>query len=248
MGTENKGSPEEKQVHAVSLPMTNYVFIQIVTFCVPLVPVLAEVGLCVWLVRDGPSISFVLWDWLGPTGMWIILMPLFAIGIAYTYIVVCVWLTTAWIHRWNRQCPPEEGIFSRTFTEKGVADRRIEYYPSRGFAIKWPMWVTSKSPFPWLVNWCLKRNDNNFGKNVMFDNAFVPLELCDIGDNVYFGPGSIMSAHTVNAIFGNLFIGKVRVDNNVVFGANCLIGPGAEILENSVILPLTLINSRWKDK
>ncbi len=248
MGDEKKDAPKEEQVHAVSIPMKDYILVQIVTFCVPLIPVIVEIGLCVWLVRNVPSIPFLLWDWIGTAGMWIFFLPLMGIGIAYSYIIVCVILTTAWIRRWNRQCPPEEGYFSRKFTEKGLVDHRIDYYHKRGFAIKWPMWVTLKSPFPWLVNWCLRRNDNQFGKNVIFDNSFVPLELCDAEDNVYFGPGSAASAHTVNAIFGDLFIGRIKIGKNVVIGSNSIIGPGAVALPNSTFLPNTLINSRWKDK
>jgi len=248
MGDENKGAPKENHVYAVSFPVTKFVLIQIVTFCGPLLPVLAELGFCVWLVQTIPSIPFILWAWMGPAGMWIFLFPLFAIGMAYTYIAACVLLTTTWIHRWNRQCPPEEGYFSRKFTEKGVADRRIDYYHARGFAIKWAMWVTSKSPFPWLVNWCLQRNDNEFGKNVVFDNAFLPLELCELGDNVYFGPGSAASAHTVNAIFGDLFIGKVKIESNVIVGANAIIGPGSRVLQNTVLFPNGIVPARWKDK
>jgi hypothetical protein len=248
MGDGNNEPPKEEHVHAVSISMKVYAVIQTITFCVPLLPVLAELGSYVWLITSVPSIPFILWDWIGPAGMWIFFLPLIGIGIAYTYIVFCVLIATAWIHRWNRQCPPEEGYFSRKYTAKGLADHRIEYYHKRGFIIKWPMWVASKSPFPWLVNWCLRRNDNDLGKNVIFDNSFVPLELCDMEDNVYFGPGSAGSAHTVNAIFGDLFIGRVKIGKNAVIGSNSVIGPGAVTLPNTTFLPNTLINSRWKDK
>ncbi len=249
MGDEKKDAPKDETVHVVSIPMKDFILVQIVTFCVPLIPVLAELGLCVWLVTNGPSIPFLLWDWIDPVrGVWVFFLPLMGIGIAYTYIFVCVVLTTTWIHHWNRQCPPEEGYFSRKFTEKGLADHRLDFYHKRGFAIKWPMWVTSKSPFPWLVNWCLRRNDNEFGKNVLFDNSFVPLELCHAEDNVYFAPGSSASAHTVNAIFGDLFMGRIQIGKNVVIGSNSIIGPGAVALPNSTFLPNALINSRWKDK
>ncbi len=228
--------------------MKGYILIQLVTFCVPFIPVLAEIGLCMWLIRSGPPISFPLWNWIGPTGMWIFFLPLMGIGIAYTYIYVCVVLTAAWIHRWNRQCPPSEGKFNRNFTEKGLVDHRIEYYHRRGFAIKWPIWVTSKSPFPWLVNWCLRRNDNKLGKNVLFDNSFVPLELCETADNVYFGPGSAASAHTVNAIFGDLLILHLNIGKNVVFGSNTVCGPGVEVSPNLTFLPNSALVARWKDK
>ncbi len=243
-----RDAPKDQAVHAVSIPMKDYVIIHIFTFCIPLLPVLVEVGFYAWLVTNGPSISFILWDWIGNKGVWIFFLPLLGIGIAYTYIFVCVVLTTSWIQHWNHQCPPSEGKFCRVFTDKGVADHRIEYYHRRGFAIKWPMWVTSKSPFPWLVNWCLRRNDNKLGENVIFDNCFIPLELFEVGDNAYFGPGTAAAAHTVNAIFGDLVIGHVTIGKNVVLGPNTVCGPWADVSSNFTFLPNSAITARWKDK
>src|SRR5271157_2439072 len=221
---------DENTVQSVELPLTTYFLVSMFTFCVPLIPVLAEIGLYGWIYLNIPSPPLILWDWLGTAGMWIFLLPLAFIGFLTTYIALCVTFTTSVIHRWNRKSAPVEGVFSRRFTKAGVIDKRIHYYHLRGFAIKWPMWVTSKSPFPWLVNWCLQRNDDKLGKDVIFDNSIVPLELTEIGDDVYFGPGSCIETHMVNAIFGELFIGRIKVGSNVTVGNGAVVCTSSKIL------------------
>jgi hypothetical protein len=151
---------------------------------------------------------------------------------------------------WNKKSPPAEGVFKRVLEDEDSKEgKMMKYYHKRGFIIKFPMWLTSKSPFPWLVNRVLRRvSHNNLGKNVIYCDAYVGLEFTELGDNAFIYPTSALSSHAVNTIFGKISIMKITMGKNTTLYPGIIMGPNALTTDNNVIFPNTVLHKNWRGK
>jgi len=158
--------------------------------------------------------------------------------------------TAFWARSWNKKSPPKQGVFRRVLDDVNSEEGKLmKYYHKRGFIIKYPMWLTSKSPFPWLINRTLRRiSHNKIGKNVIYNDAYVGLEFTDIEDNAFFYPTSSLSSHAVNTIFGKITMLEIKIGENNTFYPGTIIGCGALSTDNNVIYPNTVLHKNWRGK
>ena len=148
---------------------------------------------------------------------------------------------------WNRKSPPVQGLFRRTFNKNGAADERINYYHYRGFIIKFPLWLAYKSPFPWMINWILRKiGHNDIKKDVVIMEAFPSLEFTDMASGSIFYPASSSSSHVVDSIFGNLSLSEVSVGKNAIIHPHAMVGPGSLVEDENNIMAHTLCPKEWK--
>jgi hypothetical protein len=180
----------------------------------------------------------------------ILLLPGFLFFLYLLYLILLIELTAFWTRRWNKKSPPVEGVFKRVLDDKdGEEGKMIKYYHKRGFIIKFPMWLTSKSPFPWLVNRALRRiSHNKLGKNVIYCDAYVGLEFTELEDNVFIYPTSALSSHAVNTIFGKITMMTIKMGKNSTLYPGIIMGPNALTTENNVIFPNTVLHKNWRGK
>ncbi|MBD3337812.1 MAG: hypothetical protein GF353_01800 [Candidatus Lokiarchaeota archaeon] len=132
---------------------------------------------------------------------------------------------------------------------KSEEGKLIKYYHKRGFIIKFPVWLTSKSLFPWLINRTLQKiGHNKIKKNTIYCDGFVGLEFTNIGENTFIYPGAALSSHAVNSIFGKLSIIEIRLGKNNTFYSGNIAGPGVITKDNFVIYPNTTLHKNWRGK
>ncbi len=239
----NKNSDEKKnQIEKrVELPMHEFFIINFFTYLIPL-----YVCLGIILIFEYFLISIVTIDLI-----WhITLLPVFLLFIYYIYIIIFIEFAAFWIRRWNKKSLPQQGIFKRILydkkSEEGVL---IRYYHRRGFILRLCIWISSKSPFPWLLNRALRRvGHNKIGKNVIYCNSYVGLEFTEIEDNVFIYPTSFISSHSVTSIFGKLNLIEIKIGKNTIVYPGVNIGPGTQIEKNCVIYPNALLHKNWRGK
>ncbi|MFX0146812.1 MAG: hypothetical protein ACFE8E_03575 [Candidatus Hodarchaeota archaeon] len=237
-----KKSMEQEDKRVVKLPALDFFKINIISFLVPL-----YVCLGLFLLFEYGLIDLVLgFD----NVLHIIILPGFLFLLYYIYLILIIEFTALWTRRWNKKYPPEQGVFARVLDDPNSPEgKMIKYYHKRGFIIKLPMWLTSKSPFPWLVNRTLRRvGHNKIGKNVIYCNSYVGLEFTDLGDNVFFYPTSGLSSHEVNTIFGKITMMEIKISKNTTFYPGDIMGPNALTTENNVIFPNTVLHKNWRGK
>jgi len=236
---ENEKEEEQKE-QTIELPVLTYFGLNMLSFVIPLYPCLFLFLLFLFIVNT-LSIDLIL--------IFLFIPPLFLM-LLYIYIILLIEFNALFVRRWNKKSPPKEGIFPRIFLEKETSETRlIKYYHLRGFVIKFPVWISAKSPFPWLINRALRRiGHNKIGKNVVMEDVFVGLEFTKIQDNVFMYPSAAISSHSVNSIFGKLNMFEIEINENSVIYPGNITGPGATIDKNFVILPNTVIHKHWKGK
>ena len=180
----------------------------------------------------------------------LLLLPLLFLALYYVYLIVLIEFTALWVRRWNKKFPSKEGVFKRVLDDTNSEEgRMMKYYHKRGFIIKFPIWLTSKSPFPWLVNRTLRRiSHNKIGKNVIYSDAYVGLEFTDIGDNTFIYPTSSLSSHAVNSIFGKITILEIKIGKNNTLYPGIIMGCGALTTDDNVIYPNTVLHKSWRGK
>lgn len=231
---------QQEEEHSVDLPALSFFGINIITFVVPLYPCM---GLFLFY--------FYMMNLWAIDLLWIIVFfPSVFILLLYIYILLLIEFCAIFTRRWHKKSPPEQGIFKRGFLDHQVADiYRTKYYHLRGFIIKYPVWISSKSPFPWLVNRTLRRiSHSKIGKNVIMEDVFVGLEFTDIKDNVYLYPSVAISSHSVNSIFGKLNVFEIGLYKNSVIYPGNITGPGGQVGKDFVVLPNTVIHKHWTGK
>jgi len=147
---------------------------------------------------------------------------------------------------YEKQSPPHEGLYSREFTKHNVADRDVHFYHLRGFMYKWPVWVSKKSIFPWLVNFVLRDiAGNKIHKNAMYGDAYVSLEFTELEEGAVVQEASVISSHVVDSIFGNLTIERVTVRKNGVMTCTAVMAPGGVVGPGSSVGPKTMVPKKW---
>ncbi|MFX0034169.1 MAG: hypothetical protein ACFE9I_00835 [Candidatus Hermodarchaeota archaeon] len=232
---------EEKQEKTVELPALDFFKINFISFLVPL-----YVCLGLFLLLEYGLINL----FSIPPIIHIFLLPIVFLILYYIYLIILIEFTAFWARSWNKKSPPKEGVFRRVLDDvKSEEGRMMKYYHKRGFIIKYPIWLTSKSPFPWLINRTLRRvSHNKIGKNVIYNDAYVGLEFTDIGDNVFIYPTSALSSHAVNSIFGKITMLEIKIGKNNTLYPGIIMGCGALTTDNNVIYPNTVLHKSWRGK
>ena len=237
----NNSNFEEKVEKTVELPALDFFKINFISFLVPL-----YVCLGLFLLFEYGIITLL----SVPPIMHILILPGFFLLLYYIYLIILIEFTALWARSWNKKSPPKQGVFRRVLDDVNSKEgKMMKYYHKRGFIIKFPMWLTSKSPFPWLVNRALRRiSHNKIGKNVIYSDAYVGLEFTDIGDNSFIYPSSGLSSHAVNSIFGKITIIEVKIGKNNTLYPGIIMGCGALSTDNTVIYPNTVLHKSWRGK
>jgi acetyltransferase-like isoleucine patch superfamily enzyme len=232
---------DEKEKRTVELPAFDFFKINFISF---LVPFYVPLGL------------FLLFEYLFilpfsiPTYIHFLLLPGIFILLFYIYLVLLIEFTAFWVRRWNKISPPQQGVFTRVLDDlESPEGKMMKYYHKRGFIIKYPVWLTSKSPFPWLVNRVLRRiSHNKIGKNVIYCDSYVGLEFTNLEDNVFIYPSSGLSSHAVNTIFGKITMMEIKLGKNTTLYPGNIVGPNAVTTDNNVIYPNTVLHKNWRGK
>lgn len=177
-----------------------------------------------------------------------LLLPGFFLMSYYIYIILLIEFSATWVRRWNKKVSPQQGIFERVLDDvNSETGKMIKYYHKRGFIIKFPMWLASKSPFPWLLNRVLRRiGHNKIGNNVIYCDGYAGLEFTDLGDNVFIYPTSVLSSHAVNSIFGKISILEIKLGRNTTIYPGSVAGPGVLSTDNNVFFPNTSLVKNWR--
>ncbi|MBY9008905.1 MAG: hypothetical protein KGD74_03455 [Candidatus Lokiarchaeota archaeon] len=232
---------DQKKDKVVEFAIFDFLKINLISFLAPLYVCLGFF----LLFEYGFIIPFSI-----PLDIHIFLLAGFLFFLYFLYLILLIEFTALWTGRWNKKSPPVEGVFRRVLDDKeGDEGKMMKYYHKRGFIIKFPMWLTSKSPFPWLVNRTLRRiGHNKLGKNVIYCDAYVGLELTELGDNVFIYPTSALSSHAVNTIFGKISMMKIKMGKNTTLYPGVIMGPNALTTDNNVIFPNTVLHKNWRGK
>ncbi|MFX1390907.1 MAG: hypothetical protein ACFE9Z_12655 [Promethearchaeota archaeon] len=238
---DNNLSFEDKLEKTVELPALDFFKINFISFLVPL-----YLCLSLFLLFEYYFIKF----FSIPPLIHLFILPVFLFILYYIYLITLIEFTALWARKWNKKSPPKQGVFRRVLDDVNSEEgKMMKYYHKRGFIIKFPMWLTSKSPFPWLINRALRRiSHNKIGKNVIYNDAYVGLEFTDIADNSFFYPTSGLSSHAVNTIFGKITMMEIKIGKNNTFYPGTIIGCGALTTDNNVIYPNTVLHKSWRGK
>ncbi|MBY9020166.1 MAG: hypothetical protein KGD67_03840 [Candidatus Lokiarchaeota archaeon] len=134
----------------------------------------------------------------------------------------------------ERKSPTKDGIIPRD-----IPSRTADYYHYRSFMIKYGKNTFMKGIFPWLANWFFNFvGAGVIDKGTTFEESVLNDRNIVVGKNCYFGVNSTLCTHVVEGIFGNIIYFKITVGENVTLGGFNQIGPGAELKENSYLLPM----------
>ena len=184
---EADSSFQEKLEKTVELPALDFFKINFFSFLVPL-----YVCLGLFLLFEYGFINLL----SIPPIIHIFTLPVLLLILYYIYLVVLIEFTAFWARSWNKKSPPKQGVFRRVLDDVNSEEgKMMKYYHKRGFIIKFPIWLTSKSPFPWLINRTLRKiSHNKIGKNVIYYDSYVGLEFTDLSDNTFVYPTSGFSS------------------------------------------------------
>ena len=232
---------DEKLEKTVELPALDFFKINFISFLVPL-----YVCLGLFLLYEYGFINLL----SIPPIVHIFTLPVIFLILYYIYLIILIEFTAMWARSWNKKSPPKQGVFKRVLDDVNSEEGKLmKYYHKRGFIIKFPVWLTSKSPFPWLINRTLRRiSHNKIGNNVIYNDAYVGLEFTDIEDNAFFYPTSALSSHAVNTIFGKITMIEIKIGKNNTFYPGTIMGCGALSTDNNVIYPNTVLHKNWRGK
>jgi hypothetical protein len=235
----NINKMEEKKT--VELPIFDFFKINILSFTIPLYPCVGLFLLYLYLFAIIFPLELI---------FHLFIIPSLIILLYYLYLILLVEFTALWASYWHKKSPPKQGVFQRVLDDLNSEEgKMMKYYHKRGFIIKYPMWLTSKSMFPWLVNRALRRiGHNKIANNVIYCDAYVGLEFTDLGENTFIYPTSALSSHAVNTIFGKITMLEIKLVSNTTLYPGIIVGPNAVTQNNYVILPNTVLHKNWRGK
>jgi len=240
--SEDNTSPSiNNEEKTVELPALDFFKINFISFLVPL-----YVCLGLFLLFEFGFINLFSF----PLLLHLIILPGFLFLLYYIYLIILIEFVALWVRYWHKKSPPQQGVFVRVLDDFNSPEgKRMKYYHKRGFIIKFPVWLTSKSPFPWLVNRVLRKiGHNKIGKNVIYCDGYVGLEFTDLSDNVFIYPTSALSSHAVNTIFGKITMIEMKLGKNTTLYPGNIVGPNAITTDNNVIFPNTVLHKNWRGK
>ena len=238
---DNKEASDFKEEKTVELPALDFLKISILSFIVPLYFCLGLFLLFEYYVIIYFNIPFLIH---------LLLLPGVFLLLYYVYLIVLIEFAAWWTRKWDKQSPPVQGVFKRVLDDINSEEgKRIKYYHKRGFIIKFPVWLTAKSPFPWLINRTLRRiGHNKIAKNVIYCDNYVGLEFTNLGENAFIYPTSALATHAVNSIFGKISIIELNLGKNTTIYPGSIAGPGVKTADNYVIYPNTVLHKNWHGK
>lgn len=241
MNQDDISFSDEKKEATVKLPAINFFKINFISFLVPFYPCLGLFLLFEYYFITLFSIPLI---------FHFLILPGFLLFLYYTYLIILIEFCRFWTSRWNKKSPPIQGVFPRILDNVNSPEGKlIKYYHNRGFIVKYPIWLTSKSPFPWLVNRALRRiSHNKISRNVIYCDCYVGLEFTNLEENVFIYPTTALSAHEVNTIFGKITMLEIALGKNTTLYPGIIVGPGALTTDNSVIYPNTVLHKNWRGK
>lgn len=173
-----------------------------------------------------------------------LLMPIIIIG-CYLLHLLFVGIVTRWL--WNiteKNSPTKDGVIPRN-----IRSKTLNYYHIRSFMIKYPKYIFTKGPFPWLANWLYNFvGSNKIGKGTTIEEQVCADKYIDVGKNCYIGVNSVLTSHLVEGIFGNISYFEINVgDNTTTAGLNCF-ASGCELGPDSYLLPWASGGKHYKVK
>ncbi|MHA1734214.1 MAG: acyltransferase [Promethearchaeota archaeon] len=172
-------------------------------------------------VRLGAS-----WFW-GKVLFWV-LLPfdiLFVLYLTFFSALVVARFFLLFVHR------PREGVFDRD-----PKDRDFRAWGLRNLIRKWPLWLLSSMPFPWLRGrFVLKHLGSKVkvGKHCSLVDGFVTPELVEIGDGVVLGQSAVVTSYHFEDQY--FIVRKVVVGDCAIIGARVTILPGTKIGEHATV-------------
>jgi hypothetical protein len=237
----NSNINEMEEKKTVELPVLDFFKINLLSFIVPLYPCLGLFILYLYLFLIIFPLDLI---------FHLFIIPSLIIALYFVYLILLVEFTALWASRWHKKSPPKQGVFQRVLDDLNSEEgKMMKYYHKRGFIIKYPMWLTSKSMFPWLVNRALRKiSHNKIAHNVIYCDAYVGLEFTDLGENTFFYPTSALSSHAVNTIFGKITMLEIKLGDNTTMYPGTIAGPNAVTNANNVIFPNTVLHKNWRGK
>ncbi|MBY9014986.1 MAG: hypothetical protein KGD68_04770 [Candidatus Lokiarchaeota archaeon] len=144
----------------------------------------------------------------------------------------------------EKKSPTKDGIIPRD-----IRSKTADYYHYRSFMIKYGKNAFMKGIFPWLANWFFNFvGAGVISKGTTFEESVLNDRNIIVGKNCYVGVNSTLCTHVVEGIFGNIIYFKIIVGENVTLGGFNQIGPGAELKENSYLLPMAATTKFNKTK
>lgn len=235
---ENRDSNEKEEVE---LAFGDFALINFLSFNLPLYACLGLFLVCEYLLILPLQIPLIIH---------LIILPGIFLVLYYLYIIFLIEFSAFWTRRWHKKSPPKQGIFPRILDDHNSPEgKMIKYYHKRGFIIKFPIWLSSKSPFPWLVNRALRKiGHNKIKSNVIYCDSYVGLEFTDLGENSFIYPTTSLSSHAVNSIFGKLSILEIKLGKNTTLYPGIIAGPGVLTTEDNVVYPNTVLHKNWRGK
>jgi acetyltransferase-like isoleucine patch superfamily enzyme len=217
------GELTDEQV-GVKLPFSDLVSAMLAIMCTGLVvDVFLAWGIFLFIDMTPASALFLL--------IWIIGAPVLFWILYFVYFGFTVLVTTGFLRYYDKKSPPTTKVLKRQFKDKNHPDYKLlHYYHMRGAIIKYSLWFAQKSPFPGLLQRVLRLyGHNEIGNRVMYDNCFPGLEFTAIADDVVMEPGTSLSTHVVESLYGNLVIANVTLGEGAVVGINSIVGPGITV-------------------
>jgi len=232
---------KEESEKTVELPALDFFKINFISFLVPL-----YICLGIFLLFEFGFIR----TFSVPLIVHLFSLSILLILLYYVYIIILIEFVALWVRYWNKKSPPRQGVFARELKDLTSSEGiMMKYYHKRGFIIKFPIWLTSKSPFPWLLNRVLRKiGHNKIGKNVIYCDGYAGLEFTDLGDNTFIYPTSALSSHAVNTIFGKITMMEMKLGKNTTVYPGSIVGPNAITTNNNVIYPNTVLHKNWRGK
>ena len=161
-------------------------------------------------------------------------IPLVVIGFYLSHLFLLGFFTRILWRYTEKKSPTKDGIIPRD-----IQSKTADFYHYRSFMIKYGKNAFMKGIFPYLINWFL----NFVGAGVIHRGSTLEESVLNdrniiVGKNCYVGCNSTLCTHVVEGIFGNIIYFKIILGDNVTLGGFNQIGPGAELKENSYLLPM----------
>ncbi|MFW9948907.1 MAG: DapH/DapD/GlmU-related protein, partial [Candidatus Thorarchaeota archaeon] len=225
-------------VKELSVPFYLYIFSGIVIIgCSFVVPGLIFYFYLFEILTPGLfSLTIVFNSFINPTFISLTLLtPIIFISI-YLLHLFFVALFTKFFYKIADKRGPSQGIYDRNLD---ASIRALDYYHYGSFLMKYPIFVFSRSPFPWLLNWELKFiNSNKIGKGTVLEETFLHSHIT-FGNNCYLGTSSHITNHLVDGVYGdeNLTFLGVEIGDNVILNAITGGLPGTKIGDDATLLP-----------
>lgn len=171
---------------------------------------------------------YVIYFW-SETFIWLffLLIPLNALVATYIIHFSAILVSVLILKLVNLIHAPKEGIYKRS-----LEDRDYFFWNIRNIIKKWPLYVLASNPFPWFKNrFTLRFFGVSIGKRSICDNSWISSEFVSIGKNVIIGMNSSILSFGIEQ--ENFILNKIRIEDNVLIGAKCVLLPGTLIKQNA---------------